>query len=77
VVSAVFHADRRGYGKSLKPDLPARTHEKFRPVFSDCPAHGIAPPAPSQEEGIAHEVTCPPAADSRSPASRTPHSAKP
>lgn len=72
-----FPCYRGGYRRSLQPDLAARTCENFRPVFSDYPVHGIAPPAPSREEGIACEVICPPLADSRSPVSHTPQPVKP
>lgn len=41
-------------------DLAAGTCEKFSAVFSDYPVHGIAPPAPSREEGVACDITCAP-----------------
>lgn len=44
------------YRRSLRPDPAARSCENFWAVFSDSPVRGIAPPARSQEEGIAWEV---------------------
>lgn len=73
MISAAFHA-----AEEVTGDHPSLIWLQ-EPVksFSAYPVHGVAPPAPSQEEGIACEVICPPLADTRSPVSRVPQPVKP